>query len=136
MRERASGLLDALCEGSFARAPDGRRLFFPWGAAGRGWAIPSEGCYRRLRRQTRRLLALGLCGPPAIATLAAEHLDLRGLLALALLGALLGALRLASLTRGLEPTPERIGRAESNARVLRALRRRLRRGDRGEEPPG
>ena len=125
MRARRHAWLDALCEGSFVRAPDGRRLFFPWGAAGRGYAVPDEARYRGLRRAMRRLLGVGLFGAPILAALARGRVGLPSLAALALGLALLGALRIAWLTRGLEPCPERITRAESNARVARALRRRL-----------
>lgn len=130
-RERPMGLLDALCEGSFVRSADGRMLFFPWGAVGRGYAIPSDEAYRRLRRETKRLLALGLCGVPLAALLGIARLGPGPLLALGLLLALLGVLRLALLTRGLERCPERITRAEANARVLGALRRLGTRGGRG-----
>ena len=131
-KERPLGFLDALCEGSFVRRPDGRVLFFPWGAAGRGYAVPSEEGYRRLRRKTKRLLALGLFGTPIAAAVGAGPFGLRPILAIGVLLALLGALRLALLTRGLERSPERITRAECNARVARSLRRLGKRGDGGE----
>lgn len=133
MRKRSVGLLDALCEGSFVRARDGRMLFFPWGAAGRGYAIPDDARYRRLRRELRRLLGLGLVAVPVGAALGIERLGLAPVAAIGILLALLGALRVASLARGLAPTPERITRAESNARVLRALRRRAGRPDAGAD---
>jgi hypothetical protein len=123
MRARATGLLDALCEGAFVRAPDGRRLFFPWGAAGRGYAVPDEARYRRLRREMRRLVGIGLAGVPIVAMLGRELLGLASVAAIGVLLAALGALRVASLARGLAPSRERITRAESNARVARALRR-------------
>ncbi|TFG97893.1 MAG: hypothetical protein E4H11_01275, partial [Myxococcales bacterium] len=102
------GLLDALCEGIFVRRSDGRVHFFPWGAAGRGYALASEEEHRRLRGKTKRLLALGLLGCPLVAALATEPLGLRPMAAFALLLALFGVLRLAWLTRGLERSPERI----------------------------
>lgn len=116
-------VLDALCEGSFVPGRDGRARFFPWGAVGPGYAIPDEASHRRLRRETRRLLALGIFGVPAIAALGAASGGWERIAAIGIAGALLGALRLARLTRGLERVPERITRAESNARVARALRR-------------
>jgi len=135
-KQRPMGFLDALCEGSFVQRPDGRVIFFPWGAAGRGYAIPTEERYRRLRRETRRLLAVGLLGLPIVATLGMERLGLRSVVAIGILLALLGALRLALLTRGLEPSPERITRAESNARVVHSLRRLGKRIDGGEQKQG
>ena len=131
MRRRSVGLLDALCEGSFVRARDGRMLFFPWGAAGRGYAIPDDARYRRLRRELRRLLGQGLVALPIVAALGIERVGLAPVAATGVLLALLGALRVASLARGLAPTDERITRAESNARVLRALRRRAAREEVG-----
>ena len=44
------GYFDALTSGYFKTAPDGRKLFFPWGVLGRGYAIDSEQDYERLRR--------------------------------------------------------------------------------------
>ncbi len=117
------GLLDALCEAIFVRRSDGRVHFFPWGAAGRGYALASEEEHRRLRGKTKRLLALGLLGCPLVASLAMEPLGLRPMAAFGLLLALFGGLRLAWLTRGLERSPERITRAEGNARIAQALRR-------------
>jgi hypothetical protein len=115
--------LDALCEGSFVARADGRVSFFPWGALGPGYAIPSEVSYRRLRRETRRLLALGIFGIPVVAALGAPSVGGHRIVAIGIAIAGLGTLRLALLTRGLERIPDRITRAESNARVARALRR-------------
>lgn len=47
------GYFDGLASGSFKTAQDGRRLFFPWGVLGRGYAIASEQDYERLRRQVK-----------------------------------------------------------------------------------
>jgi hypothetical protein len=47
------GYFDALTSGAFKTARDGRRLFFPWGAFGRGYIIPTEQDYERLRRQIK-----------------------------------------------------------------------------------
>lgn len=47
------GYFDAISSGSFKTMPDGRRLFFPWGVFGRGYAIPTEAEYQRLRRQAK-----------------------------------------------------------------------------------
>lgn len=133
---RPTGVLDALCEGSFARRPDGRVIFFPWGPAGRGYAVPDEERCARLRRQTRRLVATGLFGVPCLVAFGLGSLGAAAVAPVAALLAALCALRLAWLTRDLEPTAERTTRAEANARVARALRG-LRRGDAaGEEADG
>ena len=47
------GYFDGLTSGSFKTAQDGRRLFFPWGVLGSGYAIASEQDYQRLRRQVK-----------------------------------------------------------------------------------
>ena len=56
--------LDALVSGSFQRTDDGRRLFFPWGALGRGYAVPSEEDFERLRKNVRTYLLI--CVPLAL----------------------------------------------------------------------
>jgi hypothetical protein len=51
------GYVDALTSRSFKTARDGRRLFFPWGVAGRGYVIGSEQDFKRLQRQVKLCLA-------------------------------------------------------------------------------
>ena len=126
-REDPGGMLDALCEGAFVRRADGRVLFFPWGAIGPGYALPGEEEHRRLRREMRRLLVLGLFGAPLAASIGMQAVGLGPIAVLGALLALAGGLRVAWLTRGLERSPERIARAEANARVARALRRQWKR---------
>ena len=41
-RGSAMGYFDGLTSGNFKTAPDGRRLFFPWGYLGRGYVLPSD----------------------------------------------------------------------------------------------
>jgi len=50
MQEEPKGYFNALTAANFKATPEGRRLFFPWGAMGTGYALPSEAGYRRLRR--------------------------------------------------------------------------------------
>jgi hypothetical protein len=48
------GIFDLLTTGSFFKtAPDGRKLFCPWGALGRSYVIPSEQDYARSWRQIK-----------------------------------------------------------------------------------
>jgi hypothetical protein len=47
------GYFDALTSSYFKVAPDGRRLFFPWGVLGRGYVVASEQQYERLRQQLK-----------------------------------------------------------------------------------
>jgi len=120
---RPIGVLDALCEGTFVPRRDGRILFFPWGAVGHGYALASEQEHQRLRREVKRLLVLGLFAAPLAASVGMGTFGLGPIAALAALLGLVGGLRLAWLTRGLERSPERLTRAEANARVALALRR-------------
>ena len=48
-----TGYFDALISGYFKTARDGRKLFYPWGAMGRGYAIASDRDYERLRRRIK-----------------------------------------------------------------------------------
>jgi hypothetical protein len=54
------GYFDALTSGYFKTAPDGRKLFFPWGVLGRGYTINSEPDYERLRRQVKAYTVVSL----------------------------------------------------------------------------
>jgi hypothetical protein len=54
------GYFDALTSGTFKTAPDGKRLFFPWGTLGRGYVIESEADYDRLRQQVKSYLIVGM----------------------------------------------------------------------------
>jgi hypothetical protein len=47
------GYFDALTSSSFKTAPDGSQVFFPWGVMGRGYVIPSQQDYERLRQQLK-----------------------------------------------------------------------------------
>lgn len=46
--------LDFIAKGSFQTAPNGQRLFYPNGLAGKGYWIDSEETYQRLFRQQKR----------------------------------------------------------------------------------
>ena len=54
------GYFDALTSGYFKTAPDGRKLFFPWGILGRGYTIDSDPDYERLRRQVKAYTIVSL----------------------------------------------------------------------------
>ena len=54
------GYFDALTSGAFKTTPDGRRLFFPWGALGRGYEIGPEQDYETLRRRIKLWTIVGL----------------------------------------------------------------------------
>ena len=54
------GYFDGLTSGSFKTAQDGRRLFFPWGVLGSGYAMASEPDYQRLRGQVKAYMVVTL----------------------------------------------------------------------------
>src|SRR5579863_10559488 len=62
------GYFDALTNSSFKTAEDGTSLFFPWGIVGRGYGIPTEQHYLRLRQQIKTYLVVSfvLIVPSAI----------------------------------------------------------------------
>ena len=54
------GYFDALTSGYFKTTPEGRKLFFPSGVLGRGYAIKSQQDYERLRRQVKAYTIVSL----------------------------------------------------------------------------
>lgn len=54
------GYFDGLTSGSFKTTEDGRRLFFPWGVLGGGYAIASEQDYQRLRTRVKTYMVVTL----------------------------------------------------------------------------
>jgi hypothetical protein len=54
------GYFDAVISGWFKTTADGRRLFFPWGTLSRGYAIPSEEEFQRLRRHLKAYVVVSL----------------------------------------------------------------------------
>ena len=54
------GYFDALASGSFKTTDDGRKLFFPLGALGRGYTISSEKDFERLRKSVKIYIIVSL----------------------------------------------------------------------------
>ena len=54
------GYFKGLTSSSFKVMPDGRRVFFPWGVLGSGYAVASEQDYLRLQRQIKGYLIVSL----------------------------------------------------------------------------
>ena len=54
------GYFDALTSSCFKTTEDGRRLFFPWGTLGRGYAVASEVEFQRLRQRVKAYLVISL----------------------------------------------------------------------------
>ncbi len=95
--------LAAAVSGYFRKTPDGRVLFFPRGAFGRGYVVRSPADEQRLRRQIKRWII-------AIMVLIAGAIVLGGFLAAVVVAALCLAFYYVwfghYLTRGLQPTGE------------------------------
>jgi hypothetical protein len=104
-----TGYFNALTSTSFMITEDGRKLFFPWGAMGRGYVISSDEQYRRLHRQITIYQLVALV---AIVVAASVQQFIGGLV----IGTLLFALYAAwvrHLVRGLPPSAEQLTRQES-----------------------
>jgi hypothetical protein len=103
------GYFDALASSSFKTTEDGRRLFFPWGTLGRGYAIPSEAEFERLRRGVKAYLAISL---PLIILAVTWKRFLGGSVLLPLL-IVPYALWARSQCRRLQPTEEKLTLSET-----------------------
>jgi Ca2+/Na+ antiporter len=98
------GYFNALTAGYFKTGADGRRFFFPWGAMGRGYLIPTEQRYESMHRQLKiyMIATLVLIIPP----IAAQFYFTGVIISVALMIFYLGWARF--LKRGLEPSDERM----------------------------
>jgi Ca2+/Na+ antiporter len=110
------GYFDALASANFKTASDGRRLFFPWGMWGRGYAIASEQDYQRMRRQFKiyYIVALVLI----ISSAALQNYVAEAVIVALLMGFYLVWTR--SLQQGLRPSDERLSMQESMTAQARA----------------
>jgi len=110
------GYFDALTSGYFKTAPDGSKLFFPWGVLGRGYTIDSEQDYERLRRQVKAYTIVSL-------VLIVGVTALQAYVGAVVLGALLIAFYLGwmrYLLRGLQASDERLSLQDSMTSQARA----------------
>ena len=102
------GYFDALTSSSFKITPAGK-FFFPWGVLGRGYAIPTELQYERLRRQVKTYTIVSLV---VIIALMAVQQYLWGIAAAAL-SMVAYACWAYFQTRSLQPTGESLSYQES-----------------------
>jgi hypothetical protein len=111
-----TGYLNALTSGYFKTAQDGRKVFFPSGAMGRGYAIPSDEAYERL---SRRIKIYHIVSLVAIVGAVAAKLYL---IAFVIAGLSIAFYRVWTpyLVRGLQPSNERLSMQESMAIQARA----------------
>jgi hypothetical protein len=110
------GYFDALTSSYFKTAPDGRKLFFPWGVLGRGYAFASEQDYERLRRQVKAYTVVSLA-------LIIGAAALQAYVGAVVIGAFLIVFYVAwtrYLLRGLQPSDERLSLQESMTSQARA----------------
>jgi hypothetical protein len=105
-----------MTSGYFKTARDGRKLFYPWGAMGRGYAIPSQQDYERLRRRIKTYEVVSL-----VAVIGAVVTKFY-LVAFVIAGLSLALYRAWTpyLVRGLQPSDERLSMQESLAIQARA----------------
>jgi NADH:ubiquinone oxidoreductase subunit 3 (subunit A) len=103
------GYFDAIASANFKTKADARRLFFPWGVWGRGYAIPTEQEYERLLRLMKIYTIVSL------AVFIVAVLVLPGFWAFGVAALVVAcyAAWLPSLLRGLQPSDEKLSITES-----------------------
>lgn len=101
-----------MAEVSFKLDAQGRQLFFPWGALGRGYVVPSETEHARLLEILSRMTKVGMVGVILLVSLVRPRS-----LALLILPptCLAHHLWVRRTTRGWPPTEERLSMRESFA---------------------
>jgi hypothetical protein len=96
-------------DGYFKTAQDGSKLFFPWGALGRGYVIASEQDYKRLQRLVKVYTMVSLL-------LMVGAVALQGYVGCLVISALLIVFYMVwtrYLLRGLRPSDERLSLQDS-----------------------
>jgi hypothetical protein len=103
------GYFDALTSSYFKDGADGQKLFFPWGAMGRGYALPSVEAYERLRGKLKVYTIVSL-----VAIIAASALRLY-LISFAIATVLMAfyVLWARTILRNLTPVAETLSLRES-----------------------
>ncbi len=102
------GYFDAISSGSFKTLPDGRHLFFPFGIFSRGYVIPTEAEYQRLRRHAKIVTASVVL---IIAVAMMQHL--LWTIGVGVVLMIAGAAWAYLQTRSLQPSEERLSYRES-----------------------
>ena len=114
--------LDALMSAYFKTAQDGRKLFYPRGVWGRGYAIASAQDYERVVREIKNFWVVGLVlwtiGAVALSTVLNGYLPL--FISAAFLILLYFVAGAPHLVRGLQPSDERLTLQESYSSQLAA----------------
>jgi hypothetical protein len=120
--EPGVGPIDAFFAAACFRTRDGRRLVYPWGARARGYEVPSEERYRRLRRSLRASALLAWVATPLVAAATVERFGPLPAVAFALACGLGALARIHRLLRGLPRTDEPFAPEAARRRRYRALR--------------
>lgn len=108
------GYFNALASGNFKTGADGRKLFYPLGALGRGYIIPSDEAYERLHRWHRTYMMVSMtliigAGIMGILIMGTASLSLAYLvIAMTAVSMVLHMAWGRSLRRGLERSEERL----------------------------
>jgi Ca2+/Na+ antiporter len=110
------GYLDALTSSYFKTAQDGRKLFFPWGIWGRGYAVDSQQHYERLQRKLKAYTLVSLVLIIAAAA-SQEYVAALGVAALLIVFYVVWS---RYLLRGLQPSDETLSLQESMRSQARA----------------
>jgi hypothetical protein len=63
---------------TFKAANGGRRVFLPWGPLGRGYIVPSEAEFHRLRKKVKIFLVISFIGLLAALPVVSSQADFRG----------------------------------------------------------
>jgi hypothetical protein len=111
-----TGYFNALTSGYFKTARDGRKLFYPWGAMGRGYTIPSQEAYDRLHGRIKIYQLVSLVA--IVGAVVVKYY----LAAFIIAGLSIAFYRAWTpyLVRGLQPSDERLSMQESMATQARA----------------
>jgi hypothetical protein len=109
MRNFAMGYFDALTSSYFKAGADGRQVFFPWGVLERGYALPSEEAYNKLRGKLKVYTIVALAA--IIGTSAAQMYLVSAGITAALIG--FYVVWAQFLLRGLAPVEETLSLRES-----------------------
>ena len=113
---------DAVFAGFTKTAPDGRTVFYPWGAFGRGYVIASEEDERRLKQKYAVLVVVA----PILMGAGYAVSGYLGVLAVGALSIVCTAIYVARLTANMEPSGERLSLTEAfRAQACKHTLRRL-----------
>jgi hypothetical protein len=98
-----------MISGYFKSAQDGRKLFYPWGAMGRGYVIASDQDYRRVKKELTAYIVISV----VLSLVAITLIGYLAALVLIPVAIAFYSLWKPHLVRGLQPTAEELSLRES-----------------------